>query len=159
MIILCYLVAVLLIVGGIAGTILPVLPGAPMVFAGLLLASWITGFQHVGAVTLTLLGIMTIFSVAIDFIATALGAKKVGASRFAIIGAFVGTILGLFGGIVGIFLGPFVGAAIGEFIASENFLRAGQVGFATWLGMLVGTVVKLGVIFAMVGTFLIAWLI
>ena len=85
-----------LILLGLAGTILPALPGLPLVFAGMLLAAWAGGFQEIGWVPLVILGLMTAFSFVIDFWATAHGAKRVGASRKALVGAVLGTFAGLF---------------------------------------------------------------
>lgn len=152
-----YVVAGVLVVVGLAGIVLPALPGLPLVFAGMLLASWANGFEHVGAGTLTVLGVLTVLSLGVDFLATAMGAKRVGASRLALIGAVVGTFAGLFLGIVGIFIGPFVGALVGELIHGRQVGQAARVGMGTWLGILLGTVLKLGLAFAMVGLFAFAW--
>ncbi|HEY4581470.1 MAG TPA: DUF456 domain-containing protein [Lysobacter sp.] len=154
--------AVILVIVGIAGTILPALPGIPLVFAGLLLAAWADGFEHVGAWTVAILAVLTLLSVAVDLLATALGAKKVGASRLALLGATIGTFAGLFAGFVGIFVGPFVGAVAGELLHRRQ-LRTADVGHATrvgagtWMGLLLGTVLKLAIAFAMVGYFAIVW--
>ncbi|CAA9336603.1 MAG: probable membrane protein NMA1128 [uncultured Lysobacter sp.] len=152
-----YVVAGILVLIGLAGIVLPALPGLPVVFAGMLLASWASGFEHVGGVMLTVLGILTVLSLGVDFLATALGARRVGASRLALIGAVVGTFAGLFLGIIGVFIGPFVGALVGELIHSRQVGQAAKVGMGTWLGILLGTVLKLGLAFAMVGLFAFAW--
>lgn len=161
---LWYVLAVVLILVGIAGTILPALPGLPLVFAGMLLAAWAGDFQHVGGWTLGILGVLTAISFGIDFMATAMGAKRVGASRLALIGAVVGTFAGLALGLVGVFIGPFVGALVGELIhrrklGREDMGHATKVGIGTWMGILVGTVLKLGLAFAMLGLFALAWAI
>ena len=114
---LWFLVAAILVIVGLVGTVLPALPGVPLVFCGLLLAAWADGFAHAGALTLFVLGVLTVIALAIDFIAGVLGAKKVGASRYAVIGAALGTLLGLFFGLPGLLLGPFVGALVGELVA------------------------------------------
>ncbi len=113
--ILLWLLAALLIVVGFAGLILPALPGIPLVFAGLVLLAWAENFAYVGWLTLTVLGVLTLVSIGVDFLAAALGAKKFGASSRAIWGAAIGAVLGLFFGLPGLLLGPFVGAVIGEF--------------------------------------------
>lgn len=154
---LWYVLAGVLAAIGLAGIVLPALPGLPLVFAGMLLASWANGFEHVGAVTLTVLGVLTVLSLGVDFLATAMGAKRVGASRLALIGAVVGTFAGLFLGLIGIFVGPFVGALVGELIHGRQVGRAAKVGLGTWLGILFGTVLKLGLAFAMLGLFVLAW--
>ncbi len=156
---LLWILAVILVLVGLAGTVLPALPGAPLVFVGLLLAAWADGFQKVGWFPLTLLGILTVGTFAVDFLATSLGAKRVGASYLAVGGAVVGTIVGLFLGIPGLILGPFVGAVLGEYIARRDLRQAGKVGLGTWLGIVLGTAVKLGLIFLMIGLFVFAYVI
>jgi len=154
---LYYAVAVILVMVGIAGVILPALPGLPLVFAGMLLAAWAGGFQQIGWVTLVVLGLLTLLSLAVDFFATVVGAKRVGASKKALLGAVVGTVAGLFFGIIGLFVGPFVGALLGELWHSREIGQATKVGLGTWLGILLGTVLKLGLAFAMLGLFAFAW--
>jgi hypothetical protein len=156
---LLWVAAVALIVVGVAGTVLPALPGAILVFAGIALAAWIDDFTRISAWTLALLGAMTALAWATDFVAAAMGAKRVGASRYAIVGAALGTIAGIFTGFVGLLFMPLVGAAIGEFVALRDVARAGRVGLATWIGLLVGTAVKVAIVFAMVGVFVVALLL
>lgn len=158
-----YILAVLLVLVGIAGTILPALPGIPLVFGGLVLAAWADGFRHVGGWTIGLLALLTVLSVAVDLLATAMGAKRVGASRLAVVGAAIGTFAGLFAGFVGIFIGPFVGAVLGELahrraVAARDVGHATKIGLATWIGLLAGTILKLVIGFAMVGLFGVVWL-
>ena len=159
---LYYLLAIVLVVVGIAGTILPALPGLPLVFAGMLLAAWAGDFQQVGVPMLVVLGLLTVFSLAVDFWATALGAKRVGASRLAIIGAMVGPLAGLFFGPLGLLMGPFAGAIGGELIHRRSLLKqdlgqAAKIGVGTWFGILFGTVLKLALAFTMLGLFALAW--
>lgn len=157
--VLMWIIVVLLFVVGMAGLLVPGLPGIPLLYAGMLLAAWIDHFQRIGFITLFILGGLTVFAVAVDYAAAAMGAKRVGASWLAIFGAFIGTIVGLLGGIAGLLIGPFVGAAFGEFIMHGNIDKAGRVGFGTWLGLLIGAVVKIGVAFAMLGVFAAAYLL
>src|SRR5881394_3658460 len=107
---LYFILSGVLILVGLAGTVVPVLPGVPLVFAGMLLAAWADHFQHIGAFTLTLLGVLCALALLIDFFASLLGAKRVGASTRALWGAMFGTLAGLFFGLPGILLGPFLGA-------------------------------------------------
>jgi hypothetical protein len=153
------IIAAVLVVVGIAGTVLPVLPGVAFVFLGLLLAAWADGFQRVGAVTLAILGLLTALAVAADFFASALGAKKMGASPRAVLGATLGAVVGIFFGIPGLLLGPFVGAVAGELSANRPLLHAGRAGLGTWLGLLLGSVAKVALAFLMVGVFASAWVI
>jgi hypothetical protein len=159
MTVLLWLLVVVLVVVGIAGTVLPALPGVTLVFAGLLLAAWVDGFEKVGWLPLVVLGLLTALSFVVDFAATALGAKRVGATRLAVVGAFVGTVAGFFLGLPGLILGPFVGATVGELISNRDLGRAGKVGLGTWVGMVFGTAAKLALVFSMLGIFAAAWLI
>lgn len=152
-----YMLAIALMAIGIAGTILPALPGLPLVFAGMLLAAWAGGFEQVGAGMLIVLGGLTLLSLLIDFWATAVGAKRVGASRQAVIGAVIGTFGGIFFGPVGLFVGPFAGALGGELLHGRKLGQATRVGFGTWLGIVFGVVLKLTLAFAMLGLFALAW--
>ncbi len=155
---LLWIVAIALIVAGIVGALLPALPGAPLVFAGLVLAAWIDDFNEVGWLPLSVAGVLMVLTFVADFAATAMGAKRVGASGLAIAGAAIGTIVGIFGGLIGIVLGPFIGAVLGELASGKSVLRAGHVGVATWVGFIVGTLVRLVLVFAMVGLFVVAYL-
>jgi uncharacterized protein YqgC (DUF456 family) len=153
-----WVVAWLLIVVGVAGTVLPALPGAILVFAGVLLGAWIDGFTRVSGWTVAIVGVLTVLAWATDYAAAALGAKKVGASPWAIVGAAAGTIAGVFTGFVGLLFLPLVGAAAGQYLAERDLRRAGHVGLATWIGMLVGTAVKIALVFTMIGVFAFALL-
>ncbi len=156
---LLWVLAVVCIAAGVAGTVLPALPGAPLVFVGLLIAAWADGFQKVGWFPLVLVGLLTLASLAVDLLATSLGAKRVGASWLALAGAAVGTVVGIFLGLPGLVLGPFVGAVLGEYVAQRNWRQAGKVGLGTWLGLLLGTAAKLALVFTMLGIFLTAYVI
>jgi uncharacterized protein YqgC (DUF456 family) len=154
-----WLLAAVLVIVGIAGAVLPALPGVPLVLGGLIIAAWADDFQRVGWVVLTLLGVLTLVSFAIDFVATALGAKRVGATKLAVIGAALGTVLGIFLGIPGLILGPFVGAVAGEMLSHGQWRKATQAGVATWIGLLFGTLAKLALVFAMIGVFVFAYFV
>ncbi|MGH8075277.1 MAG: DUF456 domain-containing protein [Lysobacter sp.] len=156
---LYYVLAGILILVGVAGTVLPALPGVPLVFIGMLLAAWAGGFEQVGGWMLLLLGVLTVLSLGIDLLATAMGAKRVGASKLAVLGAVTGTFAGLFFGPIGLLAGPFIGALAGELIHGREVRKATRVGFGTWLGILVGTVLKIGLAFAMLGLFAFAWFV
>ena len=150
---LLWTIAVVLILAGIAGTVLPALPGAILVFAGIALAAWIDGFARISVATVVTAGVLALLTFAADYAAAALGAKKAGASRLAIVGAAVGTVAGVFTGLVGLLFLPLAGAAIGQWLSQRDLVRAGKVGVATWIGLIVGTAVKLALVFAMVGLF------
>jgi uncharacterized protein YqgC (DUF456 family) len=160
---LYYVVAAALVLVGVIGTVLPALPGLPLVFAGMLLAAWAGDFERIGIPMVLLLAVLTLLSMAVDFWATAHGAKRVGASRKAVVGAVIGTFAGLFVfPPFGLFVGPFAGALIGELldrprVGGASLGHAAKVGFGTWLGIVLGVVLKLGIAFAMIGLFAFAW--
>lgn len=156
---LIYLAATALVIVGLIGTVLPVIPGSLFVFLGLLAAAYADNFTRVGAIGLTIIGILGLLSWAADFIATVMGAKRVGASPQALIGATLGGGFGLFLGLAGMILGPFVGAVAGELIARRQWLRAGKVGLGTWLGLVAAAVVKVIIAFMMIATFLAFYLL
>ncbi|MGY0611481.1 MULTISPECIES: DUF456 domain-containing protein [unclassified Luteimonas] len=155
---LYYAIAAVLVLVGIAGTILPALPGLPLVFAGMVLGAWAGGFEYIGVPMLVVLGLLTVFSLAVDFWATALGARRVGASGKAVAGAVIGTFVGIFFGPIGLFAGPFVGALAGELMHGRGVAQATRVGVGTWLGIVFGTVLKLALAFTMIGLFVLAWI-
>jgi uncharacterized protein YqgC (DUF456 family) len=150
--------AALLVILGIAGTVLPLLPGIALGFGGLFLAAWAEDFARVGALALTIIGALGVLGLVVDFFASLLGAKRAGASPQALVGATIGAIVGLFLGIPGLILGPFVGAVAGEFLAKRELLQAGKVGVGTWIGLVVAAVAKVVIAFLMVATFLAFYL-
>ena len=151
--------AAILVVLGIVGTVVPALPGVLLVFAGLWLAAFAQDFTRVGVVALSIIGALGALSFAIDFLGTVLGAKRVGASPKALAGAALGGLVGIFLGIPGILLGPFVGAVLGELAARGGIAQAAKVGAGTWLDLLLAAVAKVVIAFLMVGTFAIAYLV
>lgn len=156
MIVLLWILAVLLFVVGLVGTVLPAIPGTTLVFGGIVLAAWIDHFTRIPVWLVVVCGVLTALTWVIDYTSAASGAKKLGASRLAVIGAFVGTIAGIFTGLWGLLFMPFAGAALGEFIARRDIVRAGHVGWATWVGIIVGTATKLAITFAMIGAVIVA---
>ena len=151
-----WVLAALLVAIGMAGTVLPILPGALFVLAGLTVAAWAEDFAFVGAGSLVTIAVLAALTYAVDFAAAALGAKKLGASRRALFGAMLGGLVGLFLGLPGVLLGPFVGAVIGEYTAHGNLERAGKAGLGAWLGMVFGAAAKLALMFSMLGIFAVA---
>ena len=154
-----WLLAVALIVVGVVGTVLPAIPGATLVFAGIAEAAWIGDFARIPVWIVVAAGVLAALTWVIDFAAASVGAKRVGASPWAIAGAALGTIAGVFTGLVGLLFLPLAGAAIGEFLAERDLLRAGKVGLATWLGIVIGTALKVAIVFAMLGMFVAALLV
>lgn len=154
---LLWALAAILVLIGLAGTILPALPGVPLVFGGLFLAAYIGNFEKIGWLTLTIIGVLTALALVADFAATLLGAKRAGASKLALLGAAIGSILGIFSGLWGLLVFPFIGAVAGELFARQKLDQASRVGLATWLGMMIGTLAKLAIALTMIGVFVVSY--
>jgi hypothetical protein len=153
-VLLWVLVAVLLLLG-LAGLVLPALPGPPLLFGGLLLAAWIEDFAYVGTGTLVALGVMALLMFLVDLAATAFGAKRFGASRRAAVGAAIGALLGMFMGLIGVVIGPFIGAMVGELSGNAGLRAAGRAGVGATIGLAIGAAAKLALGVAMLGVFLV----
>ena len=153
-----WVLCVALIVLGLAGTVLPVLPGTLLVWAGIVLGAWIDDFARVSVTSVVVVSVLGVVAWALDYAAGLLGAQKAGASKQALLGAAVGTVVGLFMGLVGVLFMPLVGAAVGEYMARKNQARAVKVGLATWVGIMLGLLAKVVLAFIMVGVFAAALL-
>ncbi len=152
--ILLWALAVVLIAVGIAGLALPALPGAPVMFAGFVVAAWADDFAYLGTGTLVVFGVLSLLTYVIDIVAGLLGARRFNASRQAVFGAGIGILVGIFFGLPGILLGPFLGAVAGELYLRRHWKAAGWSGLGATLGMLLGAALKLTLAFGMLG-----WLI
>lgn len=141
----------LVVVAGLAGTVVPALPGVPLVFAGLFVVAWIDGFDTVGWGTLGVLALLTLVALVVDFVAGAAGARYAGAGARAFWGATVGAVVGLFFGIPGMLLGPFLGAVLGELSGGSSLRHSGRAGVGAWLGIVIATALKLAIAFLMIG--------
>jgi len=145
-----------LILVGLAGIVLPALPGTIFILAGIVLGAWIDDFTRVGWFALAAVGFLAILSWIADYLSAVLGAKRAGASRLAVVGALVGTVVGIFMGFVGVLFMPLVGAAAGEYISRRNHHQAVRVGVATWVGLLLGMAAKFVFGFMMIGIYVAA---
>lgn len=154
--VLLWIVGVTLIAIGIAGIVFPALPGHVLIFAGLLMAAWANDFTRVGPWTLAVIGLIGAASYTVDLVAAALGARHVGASKRAVVGAALGTLLGIPFGLPGVLLGPLLGAVLGELSVNRQLGRAAGVGMAAWIGFLIGTALKVALAFLMIGIFVVA---
>lgn len=154
--VLWWVLAVGLMVAGLLGTVLPLLPGTAFVLGGIVLAAWIDDFSRVGAWALGIVGALAVLSWALEYLAAMLGARRAGASRQAMIGAAIGTVAGLALGIVGVLVLPLVGATLGEYLARRDHQGAARVGLATWVGLIAGLLAKVVLAFMMIGVFLVA---
>jgi len=149
-----WFLAAALVVTGLIGLVLPAIPGAPLIFFGLLLAAWTEDFVYVGLWTIVVLAVLALLTYGIDLWATIFGAKKFGASKYAVIGAVLGSIVGIFLGFPGVIFGPFIGAVVGELSAQKNLRQATRAGIGATIGLVLGAALKLAMAFAMIGFFL-----
>jgi uncharacterized protein YqgC (DUF456 family) len=154
--ILVYWIAAAILIGlGLAGLILPGLPGAPLIFAGLVIAAWGESFVFVGLWTIVTLALLALLAYGVDFWATLFGAKKFGASKRGMIGALLGAVAGLFLGLPGVIFVPFIGAVIGELSGRRNLSQAARAGVGATIGLVLGAALKIALAFAMIGIFVV----
>lgn len=151
-----WLLAIVLVGVGLAGVVLPAIPGPPLLFAGLFLAAWVENFVYVGKWTLIILGLVALLTYGVDFWAAMFGAKRFGASKRAIVGALIGTIVGIFLGFPGVLFGPFIGAVIGELSARRKLEDAARAGFGATVGLVLGVALKVALALSMIGIFAVA---
>ena len=152
--ILWWVLSALIIIAGLAGTVIPALPGVPLVFLGLFIGAWIGNFEVIGWTTLSILAVLAVIAWVIDFLAGAAGARYLGAGVRAFWGATIGAVVGIFFGIAGMLLGPFIGAVLGELSGGNDMVSSGKAGVGTWIGMILATAVKLAIAFLMIGIFI-----
>ncbi len=137
-----YTLGIALVLLGLVGLLLPVLPGAPLMFVGFLLISWADGFTRIGWVELLMLGLVTIVISVVDYVSSVTGARRFGASRWGIAGSFVGLAVGLPFGVPGWILGPLVGSVLFEYVKDPDFKKAARIGLGSFLGFVIGTAAK-----------------
>ena len=152
--ILWWILAWLIVIAGLVGTVVPALPGVPLVFLGLFIGAWTGNFQTVGWATIGILAVLAIIAWIVDFLAGAAGTRYMGATSRAFWGAAIGALVGLFFGLAGILIGPFLGAVIGELSVGSDLRKSSRAGMGAWLGMIIATAVKMGIVFLMIGIFL-----
>ena len=155
---LLWVLAAGMIILGLLGTVLPVLPGTVLVWGGILLGAWIDDFARVSVTTVVVISVLAVLAWGLDYVAGLLGAQKAGASKLALMGAAMGTVVGLFMGLVGVLFMPIVGAAVGEYMARKDKVRSVNVGVTTWVGIMMGLLAKVVLAFIMVGVFAAALL-
>ena len=140
---------------GLAGNVLPGLPGTPLVMLGAILHRLYFGQNSVSNLVLLILAVLTAAAIAFDYLASAIGAKRFGATWRGALGAAVGALVGLFFGIPGIILGPFIGATLLEMGGGQQIKPAAKAGAGAMVGLLIGAVGKLSLSATMIGLFVI----
>jgi uncharacterized protein len=139
---------------GLAGSILPFLPGPPLIVAGALVYAFATNWTPIGIGRLIILGVLAVLAYVLSHVAGALGAKRFGGSWWAVVGALVGAVVGVFYGPFGLLFGPVIGAIAGEFLRSGNLEGSTRSGTGALVGLAAGIVANLGLAIVMVALFL-----
>lgn len=156
-----FLLAVLssvLMLAGLAGIFLPFIPGVPLAWLGFFIFAFGTGFDRISLTTTIVFFVIMLLTAALDFLASMIGAKKYGASKWGVIGASLGLLVGfLIFGFWGIILGPFIGTLVGEMIARKGWVQALKPALGTFFGFLAGTLLKIVVVLIMIGFFIRSW--
>ena len=141
---LLYALSAICMLVGLAGCILPMLPGPPLAWLGMLLLHF-TDRVDFSVTELVVSALVVIATLVLDYFTTMIGAKKFGGGKYGNRGCVIGTIVGMFFLPLGLILGPFLGAVIGELIAGKPFRAALKAGFGSFVGFLFGTLIKLAV--------------
>lgn len=153
--IIVWIIIILLFIAGIAGTFLPIVPGTPLILLGAIIYGYYTDFKEVTLTVIVILLILALIVQIVDFVASAYGTRKSGASKLSSALTIVGAVIGIFVGIWGIVILPLIGAVVGELISGKNLQSALKSGFAAFLGFLGGTFLKFTVAIIMIGIFII----
>ncbi len=143
-----------LMLAGLVGTVIPLVPGTVLILCAAVLNHF--ALHSVGWPTLVVLTVMMIAAQSLDIVSGSLGAKWFGATRWGAIGGILGAIVGLFFGLIGIFVGPLIGALIGELLGGKGLLPAGRSSWGTLIGTTAGIVGKLSIGLLMIVWFLVA---
>lgn len=149
----------ILVLAGMAGSILPLIPGIPLIWIGILIVGWASGFTALSGTTVLVLGLVTLIAQSLSYISGVLGAKTFGATPMGTAGSFVGMIMGLlFLGGLGVVIGPFIGALLGELFSGRSEQKALRASFGTLIGFFGGTFVQMLVAFVLFGFFVIGFI-
>ncbi len=148
-----WLVIVLLMLAGIAGTLLPLIPGHVLILTGAVVHRLAFHERGVSWIVITILAALVLVGLAVDFLSGAAGAKYFGATRWGALGGILGTIVGLFFGLIGMIAGPLIGVLLGELLGGQGLLPAGKSTWGTFLGGVAGAIIKFTVAVVMVAVF------
>jgi uncharacterized protein len=154
-IILLIIFAFVMLLAGIITVFIPILPGAPLAWLGIFAYAYGTNFEKISGPAVALLGALALLTLVMDWFMPMLGVKGQGASRYAVWGALAGGLVGLFMlGPVGIIAGPFLGAFLGEYAFTMDPRKSFKSGMGTLVGFVVGSLLKVAIIFTMAFYFL-----
>lgn len=153
-----FLVAgILLVILGIIGCLVPVLPGPPLSYLGILFLHF-SRFGQFTTLALITMGVIALAVTILDYVVPVWGTRKFGGSKYGTRGATIGLVIGLFLGPLGLIIGPFIGAFVGELIFKDNINYAIKAGFGSLLGFLTGIGLKLAASFVMTFYFVKEWI-
>jgi uncharacterized protein YqgC (DUF456 family) len=153
---LWWTLTLLLMLIGLVGTIVPLLPGTTFILAAVVGHHFLLPGHSVGWWTIGGLMVLTVLSFVVDFVSGAVGAKYFGATRWGALGGIIGAIVGIFFGLIGIVVGPLVGVLVGELLGGKGMLPAGKSTWGTLLGTTAGVFAKLAIGVVMIAWFLLA---
>jgi len=154
-----YVLGAAALAAGVAGLVVPVLPGALLLFTGVFLVAWAGHFEVIGWGTVVFSAVIAALITAVDLASGVLGAKAFGASKWAVIGSSVGLVVGLFLGLPGILLGPPLGAMAFELAKDPNVGKAAKAGVGAFIGFAVGSVLKIALAFMLLGVLALAFVL
>ena len=158
--IIYFVIALAVMLFGLAGTILPIIPGVPIIFVAIVIHTLLTDFSVISGQAIVVFAVLTVASLLLDWLAGSLGVKRMGGSAAGMIGAFVGMIAGLMIPGAGLFvfiLGAFAGAVVFEMLAGKESKTALKAGLGSFIGFLAGTVIKFAIGVVMIVYFI--WMI
>lgn len=147
---------ILIMIAGLCGTLIPLLPDTPLIVAAAVLDHFIFGAQGASWTTILVLTVLMLVSLALDLVSGSMGAKYFGATRWGAIGGFLGAIVGIFYGPVGLIAGPLAGVLLGELLGGQGLLPAGRSTWGTFLGTVAGMAGKFAIGVMMIGWYLVA---
>lgn len=150
-----FTIALIIMAVGLVGCILPAIPGTPLIFVGALAHRLYFGSSSVNNWIFLTLFLLMLLSVLLDYLASTVGAKKLGATWRGMLGAIVGAIVGIFFSLPGIILGPFLGAMLFELAGGYAFKQALYAGFGAFLGLVAGAIGKCAIAVVMVALFVV----
>ena len=150
---LVHAVVIVLMLAGLVGAALPVVPGTPLILAGALLYAFATDFEPVGLGRLAVLTVLALAGAVVSHAAAVAGTRRGGGGRRAVIGALLGLVVGLFTAPIGLVAGPVVGAVLGELSARGRLAESVRAGLGTLVGLVAGAVAHIAVAAIMVALF------
>jgi uncharacterized protein YqgC (DUF456 family) len=156
---LWWTVIILLMLGGLFGSLIPLLPDTPLIVLGAVVHHFAFGQRGASWTTLLVLTGLMLVTLMLDIVSGSIGAKYFGATRWGAIGGLLGAVVGLFYGPVGLLLGPLAGVLLGELLGGKGLLPAGRSTWGTFLGTVAGMVGKVAIGMVMIGWFLVAVLV